>query len=145
MSFDNFHIVLFDGICNLCDGTVQWIIRHDKQKKFKFIALQSEVGKQLINKLNISYNERNSVIYINSQGYFTRSTAILEILYNMDNGMSKLYFLRFIPIQIRNGVYDLIAKTRYKVFGKKEYCEVPQDMKKNCFVLSDEELNHINL
>lgn len=137
---DPFHIVLFDGVCNLCDRTVRWITQRDKEGQFRFIALQSEQGKQVLLHLNLPEKESNSVIYINHQGIFTRSNAVLEILHHMNNGWSRFYFLHIVPKGFRDEIYDLIAKTRYRIFGKKEFCEVPQDLNKNRFVVSEEEL-----
>ena len=131
------HIVLFDGICNLCDSTVQWIIRHDKEKQFQFIALQSETGQALQDALYLPEKGSDSVIYINNTGIYTRSEAALHILKDMGNGWQVLYALRIIPKCLRNGMYALIARTRYKIFGKKEYCEIPDDRHADRFQLSD--------
>jgi predicted DCC family thiol-disulfide oxidoreductase YuxK len=138
------HIVLFDGICNLCDRTVRWIIRHDKENKFHFIALQSETGQTLLSKLYLSDKDSNSVVYINHTGIFTRSAAALHILKDIGNGWQLLFAFRIIPKCLRDGIYRLIAGTRYQIFGKKEYCEIPDDRHANQFHLSDEEISFLN-
>jgi predicted DCC family thiol-disulfide oxidoreductase YuxK len=118
-------IVLFDGVCNLCNFTVNFIIDHDSQAKFKFAALQSEVGKSLLSQHQMPILELNSVIFIRDDKIFHKSTAVLEIAKQLDGFWSHLYILRWVPVSIRDWVYDQIAKNRYKLFGKKETCRIP--------------------
>lgn len=138
-----FYIILFDGTCNLCNSTVQWIIRHDNIAKFRFVASQSETGQYLLHHLHLPVKESNSVVYINNSGIYTRSSAILNILKDMDNGWRQFYHLRIVPKCIRDGIYTLIAKTRYKIFGKKEYCDVQNEDLSPRFQLSESEILYI--
>ena len=104
-------LILFDGVCNLCNRSIQYVIKHDKKDQFLFTALQSDVGKYLTDKFNIDTAKTDSVL-----------------LYNPKKGIdSKSIWCVFfiIPPFIRNWVYDFIAKNRYKWFGKKEACMVP--------------------
>lgn len=118
-------IILFDGVCNLCNGLVKFIIRHDHQKIFRFAALQSSFGQDFLNKHRLSPDNRNSVIYISNDQYFSRSDAILNILYDMGSGWRLFYGFIIIPRFIRDAVYDLVSRFRYRIFGKRESCMVP--------------------
>ncbi|MBN2638203.1 MAG: DUF393 domain-containing protein [Bacteroidales bacterium] len=138
----HFHIVLFDGECNLCDGTVRFLIRNDKKKLFRFIALQSDLGKELIKVLNLNEKESNSVAYINYLGVYTKSTAVLNTLKFLDK-WSFLSHLLYIPGRPRDIIYDMVAKSRFKIFGRKEYCEVPEDIGGSRFALSKSEFEQL--
>lgn len=144
MSSGDFHLVLYDGICNLCDGSVRWIIRHDKYDHFRFVSLQSEMGKTVLTKLNLPEKESNSVVYITRKGIFTRSSAVLQILHDVGNGWQLFDVFRIVPRLLREPVYDFIANTRYRIFGRKEYCEVHENLNHSRFVLSEIELAYLN-
>ena len=128
------HIILFDGVCNLCNGSVQAIIRKDKNDVIKFATLQSETGKQLLKDRGLAEGETNSIVYIKGDQYFLRSDAVLEIGKTLGRGWGVFYFLKFIPSQIRDGMYNLIARNRYKWFGKKNECVVPTPELKDKFL-----------
>lgn len=140
MSSHDLHLILYDGICNLCDSTVRWIIRRDKNARFRFASLQSDVGKTILKQLHLPEKESNSVIYITDKRVFTRSSAVLQILHDINNGWQFFDVFRMVPRSLRDPVYDLVANTRYRIFGKKEYCEVPEDLNPARFILSEEEL-----
>lgn len=119
-------IILFDGVCNLCNGTVQFVIKRDKKDLFRYAALQSEAGKQLIAQRHIDTNGLDSIILIEpGVAYYTKSDAALEIAQGLGGFWKLTAVFTWIPTSIRNAIYDLIAKNRYKWFGKKESCMVP--------------------
>lgn len=123
---ENKKIVLFDGVCNLCDGAVQRIIKHDKNDIFRFASLQSDIGKKLVEERGMDPEELDSIILIEpGVAYYRKSTAALEISRDLSGGYSLLKNFLFIPEPLRDGIYDLIANNRYKWFGKKEQCMIP--------------------
>jgi predicted DCC family thiol-disulfide oxidoreductase YuxK len=128
------NIILFDGICNLCNHSVQFIIKHDKKGKFRFASLQSNFGKAQISNYQIDTNKINSVIYIKGNKVFTRSLAALKIVKSLDGFWPLFYIFIIIPPFLRNCIYDFIARKRYKWFGKKESCMVPLPELKSKFL-----------
>jgi predicted DCC family thiol-disulfide oxidoreductase YuxK len=118
-------IILFDGYCNLCDHSVQFVIRNDPQKQFKFAALQSEIGQQLLKKGGLLDLGNNTFILIESEQYYTRSTAALRVLRLLGGYWSYLYSLRIIPPFLRDAVYRFVARYRYRFWGKKDECMMP--------------------
>jgi predicted DCC family thiol-disulfide oxidoreductase YuxK len=118
-------IILFDGICNFCNASVNKIIEHDKKNVFKFAAIQSEAGKIILTEFSIDTSKTDSILLIENNTIFTKSTAVLKIAKQL-SGLYKLsYAFIIIPPFIRNAIYDFIAKNRYKWFGKKESCMIP--------------------
>ena len=123
---ENKKIVLFDGVCNLCNEAVQRIIKHDKKDVFRFASLQSELGKKLVEERGLDPEEIDSIILIEpGVAYYRKSTAALEISRDLSGGYSLLKNFLFIPEVFRDGVYDLIASNRYKWFGRKDQCMIP--------------------
>ena len=112
------NIVLFDGICNLCNASVRFITRHDKNNTIQFASLQSETAKQLLLKMNINAQKIDSIIFISNEKMFIKSDAAIEIAKLLHGFPSLLKYFQFIPRPIRDFVYDLIAKNRYRLFGK---------------------------
>ena len=112
------NIVLFDGICNLCNASVRFISKHDKNSKIQFASLQSEMAKQLLSKLAIDTNKIDSIIFISQEKIFFKSNAAIEIAKQLNGFPHFLKYFQFIPRPIRDIVYDLIAKNRYRLFGK---------------------------
>ena len=119
-------IILFDVVCNLCNGAVQWIIRRDKSDVFRFASLQSEVGRELTRSRQIDTDRVDSIILIDpGVAYYIKSDAALEIARDL-KGYSLLPVLfGWIPKGVRDGIYDLVARNRYRLFGKKQECMVP--------------------
>ena len=117
-------IILFDGVCNLCNASVQFIIKRDKGDYFRFSALQSETGKAMANKYGVSANA-SSVILIEDEKKYSKSTAALRIAKKLSGLWPLLYLFIIIPPPIRNGIYRIVAKNRYSWFGKKDECMVP--------------------
>jgi len=123
---DHKKIILFDGICNLCNSAVQYIIKRDKNDEFRFATLQGEIGQQLINERNIDTTKLDSIILIEPGiAYYSKSTAALEISQSFGGFWKMAYVLKLIPKQLRNIVYDWVARNRYGWYGKQEECMVP--------------------
>lgn len=131
----NKKLILFDGVCNLCNDSVQYVIKHDKSNIFMFTALQSDVGKQVIEKYNIDTLETDSILLYNPEkGIDYKSTAALKIAAKLGFPRSLMGVFFVIPPFIRNWVYDYIAKNRYKWYGKKEACMIPTPELKSKFL-----------
>ncbi len=131
----NDQVVLFDGVCNLCNGLVIFIIKRDTKSKFKFAALQSPAGETLLRKFGLSENDINTLVYIKGEKYFLKSSAVLNILKDLGGFWKLLFVFIFIPKFIRNIFYNLIAKTRYSILGKRQTCMVPSPELLNKFLL----------
>lgn len=119
-------IILFDGLCNLCDSLVQFVIRHDQQDQFRFVALQSELGQKIISHIGISQKNIDSVVlYIPGKAYYTKSNAAIQIAKNLGGFFHLGTIFRILPTPLRNWVYDYVAAKRYHWYGKKEVCMIP--------------------
>ena len=127
-------IILFDGVCNLCNGAVNFVIERDKKNVFKFAALQSEVGRELASKYEIDTAALDSIILIDGDTHYEKSTAALRIARELSGGYPLLYGFMVLPKFLRNAVYDYIARNRYKWFGKKEECMLPTPELKSRFL-----------
>jgi len=126
------NIILFDGVCNLCNNTVTFLIKYDKNNILKFAANQTIAGKNIISQNSI-LNEGKSVVFIKDGNVFYKSDAIIEIA-TLINGWPHIFkYARFFPKFLRDGLYNLIAKNRYSLFGKKETCMVPKEEDRNRF------------
>ncbi|WP_053977799.1 thiol-disulfide oxidoreductase DCC family protein [Mangrovimonas xylaniphaga] len=122
----NKELILFDGVCNLCNTSIQYVIKHDKQNKFVFAALQSDIGKSVIKEHGIDTTKIDSILLHkpNNKIYY-KSTAALKIASKLGFPISIMSIFLIVPTFIRNWVYDFIAKNRYKWFGKKQSCMIP--------------------
>ena len=118
-------IILFDGVCNLCNSSVQYVIKHDPNELFRFASLQGNTGQQLLKQYGLSTNDMNSFILIRDNKAYTRSAAALNVAKQLTGFAKLLYGFIIVPPFIRNAVYNLIARNRYKWFGKKDSCMVP--------------------
>ena len=118
-------VVLFDGVCNLCNGSVLFIIKHDAQSKLKFASLQSEYGKEQMKRFGLPASVLNSVLLIKNGQLFKKSNAALEISRMLNGIWPLMYAFKIVPLFIRDLIYDWIANNRYKWFGKKEECMIP--------------------
>jgi len=119
------NILLFDGVCNLCNGLVRFIIKRDKKAEFKFASLQSAAAQQLMNDVGLSGLKMESVVLIQGDHYYLKSTAVLKMLRELGGAWSLFYVFIWIPRPVRDFIYDLIAKSRYKIFGKQDSCMIP--------------------
>lgn len=118
-------IILFDGVCNLCNGAITFIIKRDKKDLFRYAPLQSEVGKELAHRHHIDLDKVDSIILVGDKKAMAKSTAALRIATNLSGGWPLLGIFLLIPPFIRDWVYDFIARNRYKWFGKKDACMIP--------------------
>lgn len=119
-------IILFDGVCNLCESSVQFIIKRDKNDVFRFVAIQSGLGQKIIKHIGIDTSKTDSIIlYIPEKAYYYKAEAALLIAKELSGIYSVLGYLGFMPNSIKNAVYDYIAKNRYKWYGKKDTCMIP--------------------
>ncbi len=126
-------IILFDGVCNLCSGAVQFILKRDHKKQFVFASLQSEIGQQLLSKYKVNTSVE-TIILLQDNKWFSQSTAALEIARKLSGAWPCLYAFIIIPRFVRDGVYDWISRNRYRFFGKKETCMIPSPEWKNRFL-----------
>ena len=118
-------ILLFDGVCNLCNGAVRFVIKRDRAKRFRFAAIQSVAGQALLAKFYIPAESLETFVLVERERYFTRSTAALRVARKLGRLWALLYTAIIIPKPIRDFVYDCIAKNRYRLFGKRDQCMVP--------------------
>lgn len=126
-------IILFDGICNFCDSSVQFIIRYDQAAYFQFASIQSDVGQALLAKYNVSENV-DSVILIEHGKAYVESTAALRISRKLDGLWPICYLFILVPPFLRNIVYRLVAKNRYRLFGQKKICLLPTSSQQKRFL-----------
>ncbi|MFN2440244.1 MAG: thiol-disulfide oxidoreductase DCC family protein [Chitinophagaceae bacterium] len=117
--------MLFDGVCNLCNRVVQFTIKRDPKGKFKFASLQSEAGQALLKKFGLRTDDFDSFVYIEDDKYFLKSSAGLHVLKELGGFWKLFYGLIIFPRPLRDFIYNIIAKTRYKIFGKRDVCMVP--------------------
>ncbi|MFD2210533.1 thiol-disulfide oxidoreductase DCC family protein [Virgibacillus halophilus] len=123
-------VVLFDGVCNLCSASVQFIIKRDPGSFFKFASLQSEAGEKLKHKYGIRH-DLQTVVLIEEGRFYTESTAALKIARHLRGFWKLLYMFIIVPKPLRNLIYRYVARHRYQWFGKKNSCMIPTaDMKK---------------
>ena len=127
-------IILFDGVCNLCNSSVQFILRRDHSQRFVFASLQSPAGQKLLQKFGLPQDQFNSFVLIENNKVFTRSSGALRVLLHLKKGWQLLYGLNIIPKPIRDKIYDWIARNRYKWFGRQEACWLPTPELKKRFL-----------
>jgi predicted DCC family thiol-disulfide oxidoreductase YuxK len=129
------HIILFDGVCNFCNSSINFVIDRDYKNTFKFAPLQSDVASKLLTINNMKSMKMDSIILIEGNKIYTKSTAALRIAKNLSGAWFLLYYI-FIPFPsfIRDFFYDIIARNRYKIFGKSEECRIPTPELKSKFL-----------
>ncbi|WP_291073239.1 thiol-disulfide oxidoreductase DCC family protein [Empedobacter sp. UBA5987] len=118
-------IILFDGICNLCNQSVQFVIEHDKKNQFQFASLQSDFGQNFLKENNLDATKFDSIVFIEDDKFYTKSSAALKISKYLDGITSLLTIFMIVPKPLRDVVYSFIAKNRYRWFGKQESCWLP--------------------
>lgn len=119
-------IILFDGVCNLCEASIVYVIKHDKKDIFRFVALQSDLGQRIVKHIGINTNHIDSVIlYEPGVAYYYKSSAVVEIAKGLSGIFTWFTLFQILPTVLRDYVYDYVAKNRYKWYGKKEACLVP--------------------
>jgi predicted DCC family thiol-disulfide oxidoreductase YuxK len=133
-NFNNKSIILFDGVCNLCNASVNFIIKHDKKERFLFASLQSDAAKEILLQFPSKKIELSSLILIENGKIYEKSSAILKITKHLNSGLNLFYIFKIIPKLLRDKLYSIIAKNRYKWFGKKSSCMIPTKKQKNRFI-----------
>ena len=118
-------VILFDGVCNLCNNSVTFVIKKDPGNKFKFAALQSDAGKELVQKFHIDTDNTDSIVLIDGDKAYVKSTAALRIAKELKGAWPLLYGFIILPTFLRNWVYDWVARNRYRWFGKMDSCMIP--------------------
>jgi predicted DCC family thiol-disulfide oxidoreductase YuxK len=127
-------VVLFDGVCNFCNYWVNFAIKRDPKKKLRFTPLQGNSAKTLLAQHGISVTDMNTVIFIEKGKVYTQSSAALRIAKNLAGGWKLLYGLMIIPKFLRDAAYNIIARNRYRWYGKKDTCMVPTQELKDRFL-----------
>jgi predicted DCC family thiol-disulfide oxidoreductase YuxK len=127
-------VILFDGVCNLCNGSVLFIIKRDPRSQFYFAALQSDFGNEQLKNFGLPATELNSVLLIKGGTLYQKSNAALEIAKHLSGLWPVLYIFKIIPPFLRDGVYTWIARNRYRWFGKKDACMIPTPELKSRFL-----------
>lgn len=118
-------VILFDGVCNLCNSSVNFVIDRDIHHHFKFASLQSDYGREQIKRLGGNPAQLNSIVLIEEGHFYRKSTAALRVARKLSGGWPLLYAFIIVPSFLRDVVYDFIAKNRYRWFGKAEACRIP--------------------
>ncbi|WP_378174951.1 thiol-disulfide oxidoreductase DCC family protein [Aquimarina sp. SS2-1] len=135
MNLEGKKVILFDGVCNLCNGAINFIIKRDKNDVFRYASLQSEIGKKLAQERGIDASKLDTILLIEpSMKYYHKSTAALRIAKQLSGGYPLLSVFLILPKFLRDCVYDIISKNRYKWFGKKESCMIPTPKLKALFI-----------
>jgi len=136
---DNNLIILFDGICNFCNSTVNFILMRDKNDIFRFSPLQSEAGKRFLREINkkVDYEKSfsDTIILFENQKSYVQSTAVLRIVRRLSGIWQLFYIFILIPPPVRNFIYNIISRNRYKWFGKRDKCMIPTEMDKSKFII----------
>jgi len=127
-------VILFDGVCNLCNGAITFIIKRDKKNHYRFAALESDIGKMYLKKHSIDPQEIDSIVLIRGEYAYSKASAALRIAKKMSGLWPLLYIFIIIPKFISNCIYDYIARNRYKWFGKKESCMIPTPQLRDKFL-----------
>jgi predicted DCC family thiol-disulfide oxidoreductase YuxK len=127
-------LILFDGVCNLCNGSVQFLIKRDPEGKFRFASLQSPRGQAELKRFNLDVNRLYSIIVVDGDRYFDRSAAALKIFTSLGGLWKAFNFFYIVPRFIRDPVYDFISRNRYRFFGKKDECMIPSPELRSRFV-----------
>ncbi len=126
-------LILFDGVCNFCNASINFVIEHDSAGRFRFASLQSEYGQSILKQYNKNSTDFDSVLLVSDGQLYEKSAAALEMVRYLD-GYAWLYGLRFIPTFIRNFVYGIVARYRYRIFGKSDTCRIPTEAEKALFI-----------
>ena len=119
-------VLLFDGVCNLCHASIRAIVRLDAERKMLFAPLQSDVGRELLDRQGLSPDYFDSVVFVDGDRHYTKSDAVLRACRHLDGPLPLVYPLIFLPQSLRDAAYDFVAEYRYEVFGRKDECSVPE-------------------
>ncbi|MFC7136618.1 thiol-disulfide oxidoreductase DCC family protein [Halobaculum litoreum] len=119
-------VILFDGVCNLCHRTIRFLVRHDDAGVFRFAPLDSPVGQALLRERGLPTADHDSFVLVEGDETYRKSTAALRVARRLGLPWRLAWAGRWLPLGVRDAVYDLVAEYRYDVFGKKDACEVPE-------------------
>lgn len=128
------HIIFFDGVCNLCNSTIDFLIRQNTDETLKFSSLQSEFAKQFLPKFSIDLNQLSTIYFYTNGQLYRKSKAAFNIAKHLPTPYRYLNFFSFLPSGLTDFFYNLIAKNRYRLFGKKETCRIPTQAELNRFI-----------
>jgi predicted DCC family thiol-disulfide oxidoreductase YuxK len=127
-------LIIFDGVCNLCEYSLLFIVKNDRQARFKFVSAQSERGKELQRLHGVDTLKDGTVILLKNDQVYVKSDAAVEIAKDLDGLWRLLYVFKFIPKPVRDLVYSIISKNRYRLFGQKNECMLPDKNIKDRFI-----------
>lgn len=127
-------VLLFDGVCNLCNASVQWILKLDHKAQFRFAALQSEFGQQILQKYGLKQEHFDTVVLSVGDRIFLRSDAPLEIVRRLGGFWKLFYLFKILPRPLRDALYNFVARNRYRWFGRQEACMLPRPEWKGRFL-----------
>jgi predicted DCC family thiol-disulfide oxidoreductase YuxK len=127
-------VLLFDGVCNLCNWSVRTIVRLDRDGEILFAPLQSDVGRELLDRVGMDPDYFDSVVLIEGGEYYTKSEAVLRVCRRLDGPVPLLYPLVYLPEPVRDGAYDLVGEHRYRIFGRQEECPIPDERTRKRFL-----------
>ncbi len=128
-------LLLFDGVCNLCNASVQKVIKIDPQGKIQFASLQSDLGQELLEKSELPGEDFDTVILVEGDRYYNRSDVPLRIFKTIGGGWKLLYYIgKVVPKPLRDTLYNIVAKNRYRIWGKQEFCMIPSPELKERFL-----------
>ena len=119
-------VILFDGYCNLCSRSVQFVLKHDRKAKFRFASLQSEYGKTMLQKHQLPTESFGTFVLVDDDKIHFKSTAALRVVKSLSGMWPLLYVFIIVPRFIRDAVYGFVARNRYKWFGKRDSCWLPK-------------------
>jgi predicted DCC family thiol-disulfide oxidoreductase YuxK len=122
---DEESVILFDGVCNLCSGFVQFVLPRDEEGKYRFASLQSDAGQALLAEHDLPSDELESVVLIEDGESYVKSSAIIQIATGLGGAYRLLSPFRYLPRSVRDRIYDFVADNRYRWFGKKDQCMMP--------------------
>jgi predicted DCC family thiol-disulfide oxidoreductase YuxK len=118
-------LILFDGVCNLCNSFVDFVIRRDPNKQFRFGTLQSEIGQAILKKQGLATTDFDTVLLVDGDRVWTKSSAALRVLRQLSGAWPLTYAFMFVPSVVRDAVYSFVGNNRYRIFGKSSSCRVP--------------------
>ena len=132
---DGNFIIVFDGVCHLCNSFVNFLIRNDRHDRLRFSTLQSASGLDVNNEMKKNISETDSIALVTDGKIYFRSTAVLRTMRRLGGGWKLFYVFTIVPEPLRDWVYDVVAKNRYKWFGRKDVCMVPDEKAKKKFIV----------
>ena len=127
-------VILFDGVCNLCNSAIKFVLKRDTKSVFKFASLQSDVARKLLSDLEVSDTALDTIVFIDQGNVYTRSTAALRVSKHLSGLWPLMTGFMIVPLFIRDWVYNLISKNRYRWFGKRDTCSIPSPDVENKFL-----------